>query len=154
MNTEQAQAFQNDGRPDIAVRARAVLRDDPGPGAALLRLAAGSPGIGDRVDNGDGTIDQAKVTDADLLAITQARFPDRRRPVLPNRKRGNMTEDPGPTNAEAEDPGPTNAPNTDDPGPTNEADPATDRVQHEEPAADADPAPGEEAAAESEGGEL
>ena len=64
-----------------------------------------------------------------------------------------MTEDPGPTNAEAEDPGPTNAPNTDDPGPTNEADPATDRA-HEEPAADADPAPGEEAAAESEGGEL
>ena len=75
VNTEQAQAFQNDGRPDIAACARAVLRDDPGPGAALLRLAAGSPGIGDRVDNGDGTIDQAKVTDADLLAITQANFP-------------------------------------------------------------------------------
>jgi len=27
------------------------------------------------VDNGDGTIDQAKCTDADLLSLTQAHWP-------------------------------------------------------------------------------
>ena len=75
VNTEQAESFKDDGRADIAACARAVLRDDPGPGAALLRLAAGGPGIADRVDNGDGTINQAKVTDADLLSLTQSNFP-------------------------------------------------------------------------------
>jgi hypothetical protein len=75
VNTEQAQVFQSDGRADIAATATAVLRDEPGPSAVLLRLAAASPGIGNRVDNGDGTVDQSKVTDADLLAITQANFP-------------------------------------------------------------------------------
>jgi hypothetical protein len=75
VNTEQSGVFQDDGRPDIAACARAVLRDDAGPSAALLRLAAGGPGIADRVDQGDGQIDQSAVSDADLLALTQANFP-------------------------------------------------------------------------------
>ena len=75
VNTEQAQAFQNDGRPDIAACASAVLRDDSGPGSVLLRLAAGGPGIAAMVDNGDGTIDQSRVTDDDLLSLTQTNFP-------------------------------------------------------------------------------
>jgi hypothetical protein len=51
------------------------MRDEAGPGAALLRLDAAGPGIADKVDNGDGTIDQSKVTDADLLSLTQANWP-------------------------------------------------------------------------------
>lgn len=42
---------------------------------AFVRLNAAGPGIADKVDNGDGTIDQAKVTDADLLSLTQANWP-------------------------------------------------------------------------------
>jgi hypothetical protein len=75
VNTQQAATFIDDGRPDMAATARAVLHDDPGPQQALLRLAAGGPGIADLVDNGDGTVDQTKVTDADLLALTQANWP-------------------------------------------------------------------------------
>lgn len=75
VNTEQSQIFIDDGRPDIAACAKAVLRDDSGPGATLLRLAAAGPGIADKVSTGDGTIDQSLVTDADLLALTQANFP-------------------------------------------------------------------------------
>ena len=75
VNTEQSQVFQDDGRPDIAACARAVLRDEPGPSSAFLRLAAAGPGIADRVDLGDGTIDQSRVSDADLLALTQSNYP-------------------------------------------------------------------------------
>ena len=65
----------NDQRLDMAACAGAVLRDDPGPGSTLLRLAASAPGIADEANNGDGTIDQSKVTDGELLSITQANFP-------------------------------------------------------------------------------
>jgi hypothetical protein len=75
VNTEQSQVFMDDGRPDIAATARDVLRDLPGPSGSLLRLAAAGPGIAGRVDNGDGTIDQSRVTDSDLLALTQSNFP-------------------------------------------------------------------------------
>ncbi len=75
VNTQQSETFKDDGRADIAATARAVLRDEPGPSAALLRLAAGGPGIAEKVDNGDGTITESNVTDADLLSLTQANFP-------------------------------------------------------------------------------
>jgi len=55
--------------------ADAILRDEGGPINAITRLDAAGPGIADKVDNGDGTIDQAKVTDADLLSLTQANWP-------------------------------------------------------------------------------
>jgi hypothetical protein len=74
-DTQQAETYVSDGRPDIAACARAVLRSDAGISEAFVRLAAGGPGIADRVDTGDGTIDQSLVTDADLLALTQANFP-------------------------------------------------------------------------------
>ena len=74
-DTQQAESFINDGRPDMAACARGVLRNDPGVGDCFLRLAAGGPGIADKVDNGDGTIDQSRVSDADLLSLTQTNFP-------------------------------------------------------------------------------
>lgn len=75
VNTQQAETYLADGRPDIAATAAAVLRDDSGIAATFVRVAAGGPGIADKVDNGDGTIEQGKVSDADLLALTQANFP-------------------------------------------------------------------------------
>ena len=47
VNVQQANTYKDDGRGDVAATADAVLRDDPGPGAALLRLAAAGPGIAD-----------------------------------------------------------------------------------------------------------
>ena len=72
---EQSETFKDDGRPDIAATARDCLRDSAGPLGAFTRMAAAGPGVGDKVDLGDGTIDQAQVTDADLLSLTQANFP-------------------------------------------------------------------------------
>lgn len=74
VNVQQADTYKDDARPAFVATANAILRDDPGPGATLLRLDAAGPGIADKVDNGDGTIDQAKVTDADLLSLTQANW--------------------------------------------------------------------------------
>jgi hypothetical protein len=74
VDTQQAETFKDDGRADIAACARAVLRGDPGIGATFTRMAAGGPGIADKVETGDG-IDQSLVTDEDLLALTQANFP-------------------------------------------------------------------------------
>jgi len=72
---QQADRYKDDGRPDIAACANAVLRDEGGEQAAFLRLAVAGPGIADEVDQGDGTIDQSLVSDAELLALTQANFP-------------------------------------------------------------------------------
>ena len=72
---EQSETFKDDGRADIAAVAVDVLRDVGQVIATFTRLAAAGPGIGDKADNGDGTIDQAKVTDADLLSLTQGNYP-------------------------------------------------------------------------------
>ena len=74
VNVQQAAVYKDDARPAFVAVADAILKDEPGPGTALLRLDAAGPGIADKVDNGDGTIDQAKVTDDDLLALTQANW--------------------------------------------------------------------------------
>lgn len=72
---QQAETFKDDARPDIVAVANDCLRGNGEIYLAFTRMAAAGPGIGDRVDNGDGTIDQSKVEDADLLALTQANWP-------------------------------------------------------------------------------
>ena len=72
---QQAEVFINDARPDFVATAQAVLRADLDVLSAFTRTAAAGPGIADKADNGDGTIDQSKVTDADLLSLTQANWP-------------------------------------------------------------------------------
>ena len=72
---EQAQTFKDDQRPDWSALAEGVMRDDGGYVSVFVRLEAGGPGIADKVDNGDGTIDQSQVTDADLLSLTQGNWP-------------------------------------------------------------------------------
>ena len=70
--TEQAEVYKDDARPDFVALAGAMLRGDAGPTWTFIRTCAAGPGIGDKVDQGDGTIDQSLVTDADLLALIQA----------------------------------------------------------------------------------
>ena len=52
-----------------------VRRDDAGVVAAFVRLNAAGPGIADKADTGEGSVDSSKVTDADLLSLTQANWP-------------------------------------------------------------------------------
>jgi hypothetical protein len=73
--TEQAGIYKDDQRASWSATAEAVLRDEAAVVYAFVRLNAAGPGIGDKADNGDGTIDQAKVSDADLLSLTQANWP-------------------------------------------------------------------------------
>lgn len=71
---QQGESFKNDQRPEFVATANAVLRDDPRFWPTFNRLGAAGPGIADKADNGDGTVDQSKVTDADLLSLTQANW--------------------------------------------------------------------------------
>jgi hypothetical protein len=70
---QQADIFIDDQRPAFVSTAKAVLLDGA-PVATFWILNAAGPGIADKVDLGDGTIDQSKVTDADLLSLTQANW--------------------------------------------------------------------------------
>jgi hypothetical protein len=72
---QQAEVFKDSQLANEKALAAAIMRGELQPGAALNRLAAGGPGIAEKVDTGDGTVDQSLVTDADLLALTQANWP-------------------------------------------------------------------------------
>ena len=72
---QQAEIFKDDARPDWVSVANECLRGNGEIYLAFTRIAAGGPGIADKADNGDGTIDQSKITDADLLSLTQANWP-------------------------------------------------------------------------------
>jgi hypothetical protein len=73
--TQQADTFKDDARADIAALATDILRLSGGPLGTFYTLNAAGPGIAEKVDNGDGTISQEKVTDGDLLSLTQAEWP-------------------------------------------------------------------------------
>jgi hypothetical protein len=73
--TEQAETFKDDARPDIKALANLVLRADGSTNLSFVRMEAAGPGIADKVDNGDGTVDQSQVTDADVLGLTQSFWP-------------------------------------------------------------------------------
>jgi hypothetical protein len=72
--TQQAEVFKDDQRADFVALSDDILRGVGDPLWAFIRISAAGPGIGDKVDNGDGTIDQAKVTDADLLSLVQGNW--------------------------------------------------------------------------------
>jgi len=67
-------AVQQAAQFDDALSAQ-IRRGDSDVLLAFVRLNAAGPGIADKVDQGDGTIDQSLVTDADLLSLTQANWP-------------------------------------------------------------------------------
>src|ERR1700761_7042843 len=72
---QQANTFKDDARPAWVALADGLLRDEGQLWVTFKRLDAAGPGIADKVDNGDGTIDQTQITDADLLSLTQANWP-------------------------------------------------------------------------------
>lgn len=71
---EQGETYQNDQRPDFVAVAQQALRGDGVTYLAFARLTAAGPGIADKADNGDGTVNQEQVTDADLLSSVQANW--------------------------------------------------------------------------------
>jgi phage-related tail fiber protein len=71
---QQAQTFKDDTRASFVALADAVLRNEGDPLWAFVNINANGPGIADKADDGAGGVDQAKVTDADLLSLTQANW--------------------------------------------------------------------------------
>jgi hypothetical protein len=67
---EQAQIFINDGRPDIATLATAVLTSGKPPDT-LRQYISFAPGFGDQFAAGG----QEAIPDGDILAATQAAWP-------------------------------------------------------------------------------
>jgi hypothetical protein len=70
--TQQAETFKDDQRQNFVAVAEGILRGSGELFWAFIRICAAGPGIADKADNGDGTISQENVTDADLLSLTQA----------------------------------------------------------------------------------
>lgn len=71
---QQAHIYKDDARPDFVALANNVMRGNPDAMNAFITLSAAGPGIADKADNGDGTIDQSKITDEDFLALIQANW--------------------------------------------------------------------------------
>lgn len=72
---QQAGIFKDDMRPDFVATADSVLRGDGWIRMAFYRVIAAAPGFDEKVDSGDGNIDDSLVTDEDLLSATQATWP-------------------------------------------------------------------------------
>jgi len=72
---QQADYYKDAAAADQKALAYGVLRDDPGLVPTFIRLAAAGPGVADKVDTGNGTIDSSLVLDADLLSLTQGNWP-------------------------------------------------------------------------------
>ena len=70
---QQADHFKADARPSFVALAREVILGGSTSVMVFIRLAASSPGMADQAGEGDD-FDQAKVTDADLLAIVQGNW--------------------------------------------------------------------------------
>lgn len=72
---QQANVYKDDARADFVALADALLKQDPAQTQSMLLGIAYAPGFDTTVDNGDGTIDQAKVADEGILSQTQFIFP-------------------------------------------------------------------------------
>lgn len=72
--TQQAETYKDAADASFKAVAEGVLRGNGDLNLAFIRLNSAGPGIADKADNGDGTIDSSNVTDADLLSLTQANW--------------------------------------------------------------------------------
>jgi hypothetical protein len=70
---EQAEVFRNDARPDFVALANECLLGSGEIYLAFIRMVAAAPGLADKAATADG-VDQAQVTDADLLSTVQANW--------------------------------------------------------------------------------
>jgi hypothetical protein len=74
--TDQGLVFISAADPAYVALAHAVLRADILVTSAFISVIAGSPGLAEAADpDGDGTVDDALVTDEMLLATVQAQWP-------------------------------------------------------------------------------
>jgi hypothetical protein len=73
--TQQANTFKDDARPEFVALAESVLRVEATAMPTFFQMEAAAPGFADDADQGDGTIDSSLITDAQLLATTQAVWP-------------------------------------------------------------------------------
>jgi hypothetical protein len=73
-SVQQANTYKDSALPNYVALANAILRQEDKQ-VAFFTISAAAPGIADKADNGDGTVDQSKVTDADLLSIVQGSWP-------------------------------------------------------------------------------
>lgn len=74
---EQSLIFKDDGRPDIAALAYALLRGDT-TGAyrrVFVAVLAAAPGFAADAELPNGGVDASEISDAELLAATQAAYP-------------------------------------------------------------------------------
>jgi hypothetical protein len=72
--TEQAAPLTSDANLATAACAQAGLRGDGIIMDTFVRTTSSAPGLGDKADKGDGTIDQSLIVDGDLLAAIQDNF--------------------------------------------------------------------------------
>jgi hypothetical protein len=72
---QQAEIFVNSALPAYVALAQDIMRGGPISQGAFLRLVPAAPGLADQADTGDGTIDQANISDAEILAAVQALWP-------------------------------------------------------------------------------
>jgi len=71
---EQAMVFKDDGRADIAGLAHGHLKGNLTYAMVIWQAGGAAPGWATKVDKGDGTIDQALVTDGDIQAFVQGNW--------------------------------------------------------------------------------
>lgn len=72
---QQAGDFITSDSADEVALSDALLKNEPQQTLSFLQAICASPGFSDTVDNGDGTVDSSKVSDADILASVQALWP-------------------------------------------------------------------------------
>jgi hypothetical protein len=72
---QQANAFTSDANLAVVALAGVLLKGYPAQTQTMLQGIAAGPGFDTTVDNGDGTIDETKLTDNQLLAQCQEQFP-------------------------------------------------------------------------------
>jgi len=74
--TQQANGFRSDSRADVAALSESILRGDNGSVLLTFQTSLGAaPGLADKADNGDGTVDSSRISDAEILSNVQAQYP-------------------------------------------------------------------------------
>lgn len=76
---EQSETYKDDARAPFVALAADVARGNGALAACFTRLLAVGPGIADKAtgtdDNGEPDVDQARITDEDILASVQLNWP-------------------------------------------------------------------------------
>ena len=73
--TQESTVFKDDGRPDIANLAYAILRGDGGVMRTFIDMAAAAPGFAEQAEAPNGQVDSSQITDGDILSNVQANYP-------------------------------------------------------------------------------